>query len=73
MIPFEAVYGILPPGTTKVAIVDEVLKSRGEILALLQYNLQHAQQRMKKYADLRRSERTLEVGQQVYLRLQSYR
>jgi hypothetical protein len=65
MTPFEAVYGRLPPrlltyipGTTKVAAVDEVLKSREEILALLQYNLQHAQQRMKKYADLRRSERT---------------
>jgi hypothetical protein len=28
---------------------------------------------MKKYADLRRSERQLEVGQQVYLRLQPYR
>jgi hypothetical protein len=46
MIHFEAVYGILPPrlltyvpGTTKVAVVDEVLKSREEILALLQYNL----------------------------------
>jgi hypothetical protein len=80
MTPFEAVYGRLPPklltyipGTTKMAAVDEVLKSREEILALLQYNLQHAQQKMKKYADLRRSERTLEVGQHVYLRLQPYR
>ena len=61
MTPFEAVYGRLPPrlmtyipGTTKMAAVDEVLKSREDILALLQYNLQHAQQRMKKYADLRR-------------------
>ena len=80
MTPFEAVYGRLPPrlltyipGTTKVAVVDEVLKSKEEILALLQYNLQHAQQRMKKYANFRGSSRTLEVGQQVYLRLQPYR
>lgn len=28
---------------------------------------------MKKYTDLRRSERKLEIGQQVYLRLQPYR
>jgi len=35
--------------------------------------MKNAQQRMKKYADLRRSERNLEVGQQVYLRLQPYR
>jgi hypothetical protein len=49
MTHFEAVYGRLPPrlltyipSTTKVADVDEVLKSREDILALLQYNLQHA-------------------------------
>jgi hypothetical protein len=42
MTPFEAMYGRLPPrlltyvpGTTKVAAVDEVLRSREEILALL--------------------------------------
>ena len=80
MTPFEAMYGRLPPkllsyvsGTTRVAAVDEVLRSRKAILALLRHNLQHAQQRMKKYADLRRSERTLAIGQQVYLRLQPYR
>jgi hypothetical protein len=28
---------------------------------------------MKKYADLKRTERELEIGQQVYLRLQQYR
>jgi hypothetical protein len=74
------VYGRLPPrlltyvpGTTQVAVVDEVLKSREEILGILQHNLQHAQQRMKKYANLRRSERTLAIGQQVYLKLQPYR
>ncbi|XP_059441909.1 uncharacterized protein LOC132174235 [Corylus avellana] len=80
MTPFEAVYGRLPPrlltyvpGTTKMATVDEVLRCKEEILALLQHNLQHAQQRMKKYADLRRSKRTLAIRQQVYLRLQPYR
>ena len=80
MTPFKAVYGRLPsrlltyvPGTTKVVAVEEVLKFKEEILALLQHNLQHPQQRMKKYADLRRFERTLDIGQQVYLRLQPFR
>jgi hypothetical protein len=80
MTPFEAVYGVPPPrmltyipGTTKVAAVDETLRSREQILELLQHNLQHAQQRMKKYADLHRQEREFAIGQQVYLRLQPYR
>jgi len=80
MTPYEAVYGVPPPrllayvpGTTRVETVDEVLKSRQQILALLQHNLQQAQQRMKRYADLKRSERSFEIGQLVYLRLQPYR
>ena len=54
--------------TTRVAAVDEVLRSREESLALLPHNVQHDQQRMKKYVDLRRSERTLDIRLQVYLR-----
>lgn len=80
MTPFEAVYGIPPswllsyiPGTTKVNVVDELLWSKEQILTLLQHNMQQAQQRMKKYVDLKRSERTLEVGQLVYLCLQPHR
>jgi hypothetical protein len=80
MTPYEAVYGQPPPkllsyilGTTNVAAVDELLRTREQILALLQQNNKQAQQRMKKFADLRRSERTLEVNQQVFLRLQPYR
>jgi hypothetical protein len=72
MTLFEVVYGRLPhrlltyvPGTTQVAVIDEVLKFREEILGILQHNLQHAQQRMKKYTDLKRSEMTLAIGQQV--------
>jgi hypothetical protein len=50
-----------------------VLRNREQILSLLQHNMKNARQRMKKYADLRRSERNLVIGQQVYLRLQPYR
>jgi hypothetical protein len=76
MTPYEAVYGVPPlrllsyvPGTTRVEVVDEVLRNREQILQLLQHNIKQAQQRMKKYADLKRTERELKVGQRVYLRL----
>jgi hypothetical protein len=76
MTPYEAVYGVPPPrllnyvpGTTREEAVDEVLRNREQIIHLLQHNIKQAQQRMKKYADLRRSEREFEVGQDVYLRL----
>jgi hypothetical protein len=66
MTPFEAVYGLPPPrlltyvlGTTLVEVVDKVLRNHEQILAILQQNMQHAQQRMEKYADLKRSERKL--------------
>ncbi len=61
------------PGTTRVEAVDEVLRNREQILALLKQNIQFAQQRMKKYADIRRTKREFELGQMVYLRLQPYR
>jgi hypothetical protein len=69
MTPFEAIYGVPPPrllsyvpGTTKVHVVDELIRTREQIINLLKHNIKQAQQRLKKYADLRRSERTLEVG-----------
>jgi hypothetical protein len=80
MTPFEAVYSVPPlrllcyvPGTTRVEAVDAVLRNCEQILNLLRQNIKHAQQRMKKYADLKRTEWELEIGQQVYLRLQPYR
>jgi hypothetical protein len=80
LITYEAVYGFPPPrlltyvpGTTQVDAVDEVLHTRQQILTLLQHNLQQAQQRMKKYSDLKCTERSFEVGQMVYLRLQPYK
>jgi len=80
LTPYEVVYGVPPPrlltyvpGTTQVDAVEEVLRIRQQILTLLQHNLQHAQQRMKRYSDLKRTERSFEVGQMVYLRLQPYK
>lgn len=78
--PFEALYGYPPPkllsyvsGTTANAAVDTQLKSRDQIIHLLKENLTKAQSRMKTYADKLRTERSFDVGEWVYLRLQPYR
>ena len=71
-LPWGKGIGIIPI-ITKLEVVDEIFQSRDQILSLLRSNLQQAQQQMKRYANLRRSEREFEVGQMVYLRLQPYR
>jgi hypothetical protein len=43
------------------------------MIARLKENLAQAQARMKKYADLKRSERKFNLGDMVYLRLQLFR
>ena len=43
------------------------------MLRRLKENLSQAQARMKKYADMKRSERQLAVGDMVYLKMQPYR
>jgi hypothetical protein len=65
-------YGYLPqcltymPGTTQIAAVEEQLKSRDKLVRLWKENLDKSQNRMKKYADLRRTERNLEVVGYTY-------
>ncbi|GMI86823.1 hypothetical protein HRI_002351600 [Hibiscus trionum] len=49
------------------------MKSREEIYKLLKEQLERAQQRIKHYTDKRRSERELQVGDEVYLKLQPYK
>jgi hypothetical protein len=80
LTPFEAIYGYSAPrlltymrGTTKLAAVENQLQSRDEILQLLKENLQRSQNQMRRYADLKRTERVLKEGDWVYLRLQPYR
>jgi len=53
--------------------VDELLRTREQIFSLLQHNMHQAQQHVKQYANLHRSDKVLGVGQLVYLRLQPYR
>lgn len=80
MTPFEIVYGRPPPtlihyipGTAKAQQVEEDLIDRDRTLIILKDNLLRAQERMKFFADRKRTERSFEVGDQVLLKLQPYR
>nr|ADB85398.1 putative retrotransposon protein [Phyllostachys edulis] len=78
--PFQALYGFPPPLINEVAIpgpedneARDFLEEKQVMLRRLKENLAQAQTRMKKYADLNRSERQLTVGDMVYLKMQPYR
>lgn len=80
MTPFQALYSRPPPsvlayvpGTTSVHAVDLALRDRDHVLKVLKSNLADAQSRMKHYADSKRTERSFEVDDFVFLRLQPYR
>ena len=80
MTPFEALYGYPPSrvldyvtGITRVGAVDSLLKGRQQLLSLLKQNLCAAQERMRWFTDKKRVERSLTVGEWVYLRLQPYK
>ena len=51
----------------------DMVQERLQITSLIKENLAKAQNRMKHYADKHRSERTLQVGEWVFLKLQPYR
>lgn len=77
MSPFEALYGysptpltFLPTAKTSIATVYGFFYKR-QYCQLLKENLQAAQLRMKQQADKQRSERAFEVGDWVFLKLQS--
>lgn len=78
--PLEALYGYPQPQISEFSMVGTTdseaqgsLTGRQQLLSTLKHNLLIAQQRMKKYADRKRVERTLAVGDMVYLKLQPYR
>jgi hypothetical protein len=51
----------------------DFLLERQQMLAQLKENLSQAQAKMKKYVDLKRTERKLDVGDMVYIKMQPYR
>jgi Chromo (CHRromatin Organisation MOdifier) domain len=80
MSSFKALYGYEPPNISlgsvpgsHVEAVDEVLRERHALIQQLKIQLHQAQNRMKVYADRKRSERHFSVGAWVYLKLQPYR
>lgn len=80
LTPFEALYGFPPPtlqsyipGTTRVDALDSLLCQRAAVLATLKGHLAAVQEKMKFQADKHRQDRSFNVGDWVYLRLQPYR
>lgn len=78
--PNEVVYGQAPPlhlpylpGESKSVTVDRSLSAREEALRMLKFHLNRAQNRMKQYADARRTDREFKIGDYVLLKLQPYR
>ncbi|CAL1379503.1 unnamed protein product [Linum trigynum] len=80
MSPFEALYGF-PPAffgladhlSSSVGAVEERVTQQQQLVQLLTHNITQAQNRQNQYADRRRSEQVLQVGDWAYLRLQPYR
>jgi len=77
--PFQALYGYPPPLISEVMIPGpespalQYLSDKQTMLHRFKENLAQSQARMKKYADLKRTERTFNVGDMVYLKFQPYR
>ena len=70
-------YGYHPPSITsylrensRIQAVEDHTEHQQEVLQLLKDNLNLAQNQMKQHADQHRSERSFNVGDWVFLRLQ---
>jgi Integrase core domain/Chromo (CHRromatin Organisation MOdifier) domain len=77
---FQALYGYAPtllptgaPPRSEVEAVNEMMQERHQTTLELKKQLMKAQDTMKKYADEKRSERTFQAGDWVFLKLQPYR
>jgi hypothetical protein len=80
LTPFQALYGFPPPLISELSILgpedldaSEFLSAKQQMLEQLKLNLHRAQARMKRYADLQRTERTFSPGDMVYLKMEPYR
>jgi hypothetical protein len=80
MSPFKALYSYDPLtfeeivfGERKGPMEKEWIQVNQDIIKELKDNLHRAQNQHKLYANMKRVERTFEVGDLVYLRLQPYK
>lgn len=79
-VSFMALYGYHPPsityplkGKSKVQIVEDHIEHQQEVLKPLKDNLAISQNMMKQQGNQHRSEKKIEVGDRVFLRLQPYK
>ncbi|XP_066373850.1 uncharacterized protein [Miscanthus floridulus] len=77
--PFEVLYrhpprhfGLSPPEASSVPDAETMLTKRSTMLNLVRQHLLRAQHRMKLYADKHRSERSFNIGDMVFLKVQPY-
>ena len=77
--PFEVLYGqppryfgISPSDTIPPLDIQQWLQDRQVVVESVRQHLLRAQQRMKQLADKHRTERTFDVGELVFLKLQPY-
>ena len=61
------------PGESKVEVIDRSLQKREEALKLVKFHMKRAQERMKQLADKKRSDRSYEIGDIVYVKLHPYK
>ncbi|GJW42419.1 retrotransposable element Tf2 [Tanacetum coccineum] len=78
--PYEVVYGQTPPmhiyymaKDSPVEAVDRNLQAREQVFQFLKFNLKKAQDRIKSQADKRRADKSFQVNDWVYLKLQPCR
>jgi hypothetical protein len=60
-------------GETRVEAVQKELEERDEAIRQLKNHLMRAQDRMKHFADKKRSDRSFQIGEWVFLKLRSHR
>jgi hypothetical protein len=80
MTPFQALYGFPPPLISELSAsgpsdldAKEFLLAKQEMITQLKRTLEQAQARTMKYADAKRVERTFDIGDMAYLKMQPYR
>ncbi|KAF7812512.1 Retrotransposable element Tf2 [Senna tora] len=80
MTPYQALYGKNPSPlaaytgkSCSVQTIDEWLQLREALQATFKSNLQRALDKMKRLADLKRKEKSFEVGQWVWVKFHPYR
>lgn len=78
--PFQALYNRPPSMLAEAALYPaeqaqefSSILTAEQIAAQIKANLLKAQERMKHYADKKRSERSLDMGDMVYIKLQPYK